>query len=157
MKKQVYLDSTIPSYLFDERPGIRAFVEITKNWWQEERSDFDLWTSQAGVVELGRGDYPNKSEVMGCLSQIRILPSNDRIAEIVRVYQENHLMPQGLTGDAMHLAYASFYKMDFLLTWNCNHLANGNKRQHIRILNSRLGLFVPEIVTPLELFTESIE
>ena len=63
-------------------------------------------------------------------------------------------MPKDEMGDALHLAYASFYKIDFLLTWNCNHLANANKKQHIRILNNRLNLFVPEIITPLELFTE---
>ena len=59
-----------------------------------------------------------------------------------------------LKGDALHLAYASFFKKDFLLTWNCNHLGNANKKQHIRIINARLNLFTPEIVTPLELFTE---
>lgn len=57
-----------------------------------------------------------------------------------------------MKGDAIHLAYASFYKIDFLLTWNCNHLANANKRQHIRRINTGLNLSVPEIVTPLELF-----
>jgi hypothetical protein len=63
-------------------------------------------------------------------------------------------MPCALKGDALHLAYASFYKIDFLLTWNCNHLANANKRQYIRVINARLNLPTPEIVTPLELFSE---
>jgi len=62
---------------------------------------------------------------------------------------------RSLTGDSLHLAYASLYKIDFLLTWNCNHLANANKKQHIRVINTRLGLFVPEIATPMELFTET--
>jgi hypothetical protein len=63
-------------------------------------------------------------------------------------------MPRVLKGNALHLAYASFYKIDFLLTWNCNHLANANKRKHIRVINARLNLPTPEIVTPLELFSE---
>ena len=66
-------------------------------------------------------------------------------------------MPQVLKGDVLHLAYASYYKMDFLLTWNCNHLANANKRQHIRIINARQNLATPEIVTPLELFKETTD
>ncbi|MGR3218700.1 MAG: type II toxin-antitoxin system VapC family toxin, partial [Candidatus Anammoxibacter sp.] len=57
-------------------------------------------------------------------------------------------------GDAVHLAFASYFKIDFLLTWNCNHLANANKKQHIRILNTKLNLNIPEIITPLELFPE---
>ena len=66
-------------------------------------------------------------------------------------------MPRVLKGDALHLAYASFYKMDFLLTWNCNHLANANKRRHIRVINTRLNLAIPEIITPLELFSEATD
>ena len=69
-------------------------------------------------------------------------------------YVENKLMPKDIEGDAIHLAYASYYKIDYLLTWNCNHLANANKKKHIKIMNTRLELFTPEITTPLELFTE---
>ena len=57
-------------------------------------------------------------------------------------------------GDALHLALASFYKCDFLLTWNCTHLANANKFGHIRRINVMLGLNVPLLVTPLELLGE---
>nr|VFK57225.1 MAG: hypothetical protein BECKTC1821F_GA0114240_101552 [Candidatus Kentron sp. TC] len=69
-------------------------------------------------------------------------------------YVSNYLMPRTLAGDAAHLAYASYHNMEYLLTWNCNHLANANKRRHIRIINARLGLSTPEIVTPLQLFKE---
>jgi hypothetical protein len=62
----------------------------------------------------------------------------------------NYLMPQDVVGDALHLAIASFYKMDYLLTWNCNHLANANKKKHVRRINERLRLSTPEIITPLE-------
>ena len=52
---------------------------------------------------------------------------------------------------ALHLALASYYKCEFLVTWNCQHLANANKFGHIRRVNAMLGLFVPALVTPLEL------
>ena len=51
----------------------------------------------------------------------------------------------------MHLALASYYKCDFLVTWNFRHIANANKFGHIRRINTKLGLFVPALVTPLEL------
>jgi hypothetical protein len=63
-------------------------------------------------------------------------------------------MPRKLTGDALHLAYASVYGIDYLLTWNCNHLANANKATHIAQVNAKLGLHTPCIVTPMELFEE---
>ena len=64
-----------------------------------------------------------------------------------RVYIETTIP----TGDALHLALASYHKCDFLLTWNVQHLANANKFAHIRRVNALLGLFTPALVTPLEL------
>lgn len=76
----------------------------------------------------------------------------DEVEKAAEVYVKRLLMPNDVEGDAIHLAYASYYKIDFLLTWNCKHLANASKRQHIRAVNALLGLYVPEITTPLELF-----
>jgi predicted nucleic acid-binding protein len=154
MKKNVYLDTTIPSYLFDEREDIKTYIEVTKKWWEQERQYFDIWISEETFSELNQGNYPRQSEILETVSQIPVLKPHNYIAEIVQTYVDNYIMPKALEGDALHLAYASFYKMDFLLTWNCNHLANANKAQHIRIINTRMQLHNPEIVTPLALFTE---
>ena len=156
MKKSVYLDSTIPSYRFDERDSVKTFVEITQKWWDEERDNFDLFISSETINELQEGDYPNKDTVIESISEIEVLSFDDRVFDIAQIYIQNYLMPNILKGDAIHLAYASLYKMDFLLTWNCNHLANANKKQHIKIINTRLELSTPEITTPLQLFTEKI-
>ena len=156
MKKTVYLDSTIPSYLFDRRESIKEFINITKRWWKEERENYRVVISEATIIEIGNGNHPYKEQIiMGCTSQVEVLAPDDAIDMIVRTYEDNYLMPRGVTGDAAHLAYASFYSADFLLTWNCNHLANANKKQHILKVNSRLELPTPEIVTPMELFTET--
>lgn len=103
---------------------------------------------------MAKGNYPNKNKILEFIKDIETLEPNTEIKNIVEFYLENALMPKDERGDAMHLAYASFYKIDFLLTWNCNHLANANKKHHIRIINSRLNLYIPEIITPLELFSE---
>ena len=134
---------------------MRTYIDITKKWWRDERLHFDLWISEETIAELSTGDYPNKTQILELVSGIAVLPSEKSLIDIVKTYLSNYLMPQTLTGDAVHLAYASYYKMDFLLTWNCNHLANANKKQHIRIINNRMNLFTPEITTPLELFTET--
>ena len=86
-----------------------------------------------------------------------MLPTVDDLEQIVEFYVNNYVMPRTLVGDAVHLAYASYYSVEYLLTWNCNHLANANKKRHIRIINGRLGLPTPEIITPLELFKEEEE
>lgn len=93
-------------------------------------------------------------EKLNLLGDIQLLEINRSIQEIVDVYISNYLMPKDHLGDALHLAIASHHKMDFLLTWNCNHLANANKRSHIRRINERLKIFTPELVTPYELMEE---
>ena len=155
MKKTVYLDATIPSYLFDERESIREYIAVTKQWWNEESQHFDIYISEETIAELSEGDYPRQADILAFVARLQVLPPDEQILEIARVHLDNYLMPRVFKGDALHLAYATFYKCDFLLTWNCNHLANANKRQHIRIINARLNLPTPELVTPLELFSET--
>ena len=69
-------------------------------------------------------------------------------------YLFHKLMPQDPEGDPLHLALASYYQCQFLLTWNCEHLANANKFEHIRHINTLIGLFVPTMATPYELMYE---
>lgn len=155
MKKTVYLDTTIPSYFFDKRESIKFQSDITKKWFIEESENFNIYLSETTLNELNTGDYPNKDEIIKFSLQFEVLKNIEEVNNIAEIYIQNYLMPKNFEGDAMHLAMASFYKIDFLLTWNCNHLANANKKQHIRILNTRLNLNIPEIITPLELFSEN--
>ena len=154
MKEKVYLDTTIPSYYFDQRESLASYIDVTKKWWNEMAGDYDVFLSDAVLQELNEGDYPRKKDIMRFVSSIPLLPIVDDIEQIVEFYISNYVMPQTLVGDAVHLAYASYFDIEYLLTWNCNHLANANKRKHIRIINGRLGLSTPQIITPLELFKE---
>ena len=156
MRKAVYLDSTIPSYFFDRRESLETYSAITRKWWEEESKNYQIFLSDETIAETSRGDHPHRKEIIQFVSRLELLPYDEQLDQIVEFYIANHLMPRSLTGDSLHLAYASLYKVDFLLTWNCNHLANANKKQHIRVINARLGLFTPEITTPMELFTETI-
>jgi predicted nucleic acid-binding protein len=115
---------------------------------------YSCFTSDAVVNELESGEHPNKKEKLDLISDIELLDINYSVQDIVEVYIANFLMPKNDLGDALHLAIASYYKIDYLLTWNCKHLANANKRAHIRRINERLKIFTPELVTPLELTEE---
>ena len=157
MKEKVYLDSSIPSYYFDERDSLSTFIEITRNWWSEMAGFYEVFISNAVLQELNEGTYPRQDKVIEFASKIQLLSEFGGLEPIIEYYIDNYVMPKTLIGDAIHLAYASYYGIDYLLTWNCNHLANANKKKHIRIINGRLGLSTPEIITPLELFKEKQE
>ena len=113
-----------------------------------------MYISPAVLDELSDGDYPTRQDALALVAEIPALPIVREIEEIVRTYIDHLLMPANPAGDALHLAMASYHKCDFLLTWNCQHLANANKFQHIRVINGMLGLHVPSLVTPLELLGE---
>lgn len=151
MKKSVYIDTTIPSYYVDERPSLAVHIERTREWWDEEMAEYEVFISPFVLRELEEGAFPGQEAALDLANPLPLLAPNSLIEEIVLGYLENYLMPRSDERDAIHLAFASYYKMDFLLTWNCAHLANVNKRKHIEQVNRRLGLFVPAIVTPLEL------
>ena len=81
-------------------------------------------------------------------------PKNPPAAALPRVWADHvQLVPNDPSGDALHLALASFYKSDVLLTWNCRHLANPNKWEHMRAINYALGLQLPLVTTPLNYFS----
>ena len=154
MKKSVYLDTTIFSYYVDDRPELGVHIERTKEWWNKEKHIYDLYLSELVLMELQRGKFERQEEALNLAVGVTILETVANIDHIVSIYIKNKLMPETDLGDALHLAYSSLYKIDILLTWNCQHLANLNKKGHIKNINQSLGLFVPEIITPLELRME---
>lgn len=156
---KVYIETTIPSFYHEVRtaPEMIARRKWTRQWWDEHRLAYDIVTSDAVIDELEKGVHPVKEAALLMLEPVEQLGIEPEIAEIVDAYIQHKLMPKDPLGDALHLALASYYKCDFLLTWNCRHLANANKFGHIRRINTILGLFVPAMVTPLELLGESHE
>lgn len=111
-------------------------------------------TSDAVVDELEGGDYPSRADCLSLIASLPLLAIAPPVIEIVGTYIARRVMPADPAGDALHLALASFHRCDFLVTWNCRHLANANKFGQIRRVNSLLGLYVPTLVTPLELLAE---
>jgi hypothetical protein len=151
VRQRVYIETTIPSYYYDARPKIAPRCEWTQIWWDNHRANFDLVTSPVVMAELESGNHPRKTEKLDLLKQVQRLAPVNEVLEIAEVYIREFVMPRAPIADAMHLAFASFYRCDVLLTWNCAHLANAMKYEHIKTVNLGLALHVPLITTPLQL------
>jgi len=123
----------------------------TRQWWDRACVNSELVTSPPVVDELERGDFPSREECLRLIAALPLLAVEPPVLEIVQAYVARQVMPRSPVGDALHLALASYHRCDFLVTWNCKHLANAGKFAHIRRVNGLLGLFVPLLVTPLEL------
>lgn len=85
---------------------------------------------------------------------LRRVSVSEEVVSVARRYVQERLVPVDLAGDALHLAAACVYEFDFLLTWNIRHLANPNKSTHLTVINRRLGLLTPQVVTPETLWLE---
>jgi predicted nucleic acid-binding protein len=150
---RAYVETTIPSFYHEVRtaPDVVARREWTRRWWTTAHERYELVTSPAVLDELSGGDPSRVAERLALVGRLPLLAIDPSVAEIVETYIRHKVMPADPGGDALHLALASYHKCDFLVTWNCLHLANANKFGHIRRVNAMLGLFVPALVTPLEL------
>jgi hypothetical protein len=153
MIESVYVETSIFSFYHERRksPAVTAMRDWTRRWWDEHRQRYDVATSTAVLAELDSGGLPHRGDALAMALALPAIPVQDEIQEIVEVYIVHQVMPKDPVGDAPHLALASFHKFDYLLTWNCRHLANANKFGHIRRINTLLGLHVPMLVTPLKL------
>jgi hypothetical protein len=155
MKRRVYIETTIPSFYYEVRkdPEMVARRHWTVEWWNIQSIRYELVTSIPVIEELERGKHPKKDEALQLIAGLPLLPIEDGIYDLVDAYIENRVMPKDPRGDALHLALASYHHCHFLLTWNCAHLANANKFEHIRHVNTLLGYFVPILTTPVELLS----
>jgi predicted nucleic acid-binding protein len=157
---RIYIETTVISFYFNVRtePEMVARERWTRRWLDAALSGVDeLLTSVAVETELIAGEFPNKADMLSLASRLPLLDINDAVIEAVEAYIARHVMPNDPGGDAFHLAVASFHRCDFLVTWNCQHIANANKFAHIRRVNGILGLGNPALVTPLELLNEEID
>jgi predicted nucleic acid-binding protein len=153
MIPRIYVDTTIPSAYHDTRtaPEMVSRREWTRRWWHSALQSAELVTSFAMLEELRRGTASHVVHRLELVASLDLLDIDQRVQDVADTYIRRKLMPADPRGDALHLAVASYHKCDFLVTWNYLHLANANKFQHIRAINTQLGLFVPSLVTPPQL------
>jgi hypothetical protein len=156
MPSSVFIETSVPSAYVSRREDASSVHrrEATRLWWREQLLLYTAFVSDGVLVELGKGDWPGKGEALALVENLAKLVGDEEAIAVARRYMQEHLVPEDLGGDALHLATACVNEMDFLLTWNIRHLANPNKQEHLTVINRRLGLLTPIIVTPEMLWLE---
>jgi predicted nucleic acid-binding protein len=155
MKPTVYLDATIPSFYYEDRPGtvLQAWREITVMFWDQAREHYELYVSDETLRELQDAGYPEtkRQQCLALVTALTRLAVTPEVIDLATYYVDEKVMPSNDLGDAFHLAFATWYRIRYLLTWNCKHLANANKFEHIQLRNARRRLVSPMLVTPEQL------
>jgi predicted nucleic acid-binding protein len=154
MKKRVYLETTIVSYLAS-RPSrdlvVAAHQEITREWWEKRRKAFAVYISQVVLDESSSGDREAAKRRFDLVASVPVLAVTEDVAELAERLIDDGPIPREAADDALHIAVAAVHGIDFLLTWNCKHLANAQFRGAVSQVLFQNGYASPIICTPEEL------
>lgn len=153
VKPSVYIATTIVSYLAARASRdvvIAGRQEVTREWW-ERRDRFELFVSQAVVDEASRGDATVAAKRSALLGGMSVLELSAGVYELANQLLRTHAVPASAMIDAIHIAVAAVNQVNYLLTWNCTHIANAAVRGKIEEACRSTGLQTPVICMPDEL------
>lgn len=157
MKPKVYIETTVISY-FTARPSrdviTAAHQKITSEWWTSRRERFDLLTSQLVWDESEAGDLEISQRRLSMLEGVELLEVTEAALSLAEELVKSGPIPQKAAEDAVHIAVAVTNGLDYLLTWNCRHLANAAMRTQIEQICRAKGYEPVIICTPEELLEE---
>lgn len=155
--ESVYLETTFISYLVARRSRdliVAGHQQSTEEWWTNRRAAFECYVSQVVIDEVSAGD---PTEVQKRLAVVELLPALDVTVDaeaLTQAIMAEGVLPPHAFPDAAHVAVAAVHAVDYLLTWNCKHLANAQIARKIALVRQKLGWRMPTICTPEELMGE---
>jgi len=155
--QSVYIETTVVSYLtarLSRDLVQRAHQRVTRTWWRTRRSHFALYVSPLVLQEAAGGHALRVRRRMAALQGIAVLAPTAEAVQLARAFVTRGPIPQKADVDALHIAIATVHGVDYLLTWNCTHIANAMMRSQIEHLCRAAGYEPPVLCTPEELLEE---
>lgn len=150
----VYVESSIISY-FRQKPSAdilnAARQLLTMRWWSNERAAYELVISQYVLDEISVGNSALAAERLLAVEGIPLLPPAAEIPQIASTIISRAVLPPKAHVDALHIAAVAHHRINYLLTWNCSHIANARILPKIFSALSDMDLPLPIICTPEEL------
>lgn len=150
----VYIETSIIGYLTARSTGdviFQARQKLTRRWWNDRRASYELFVSQFVINEAAAGDSSAAQERLAVLDSIPLLDASHReVDSLADLLIARHLLPEKARADAQHIAVATVFGVDYLLTWNCRHIANADRLPGMYATMRDEGYEPPLIVTPEE-------
>ncbi len=149
----LYIETSVISHASAREssdPIVRAMQLQARQWWDEQRLSFDLYTSQIVLDEAALGDPSAAVARLAMLDGIALIDVSDDVLHIASELMKRSLMPPKAAADALHVAAAAVAAVDYLLTQNCRHIANAHILPRVYNALRSLGVSQPLICTPAE-------
>ena len=154
MPRRIYIETTIPSYL-TARPSRdivqAARQQLTREWWDVERRNYDLCISQIVLDEAAAGDAEAAQRRMAVIDTLPLLDLTFEVDGLAGAIMQSGLLPASASRDAVHIAVTAIHQVHFLLTWNCRYIANATIFRDLQHVIMSAGYDMPVICTPEEL------
>jgi predicted nucleic acid-binding protein len=157
MTESVYIETSIVGYLTARTSSnliVMANMETTRQWWENHRSQFNLYISQVVLDEVARGDVEIAARRLEILRNFPLLDTNEAVQGLAAQFLAKSNLPSKASDDALHIAAATVYGLSYLLTWNCKHIANAQIQKKLSQISNDAGYELPTICTPYELLGE---
>lgn len=154
MSETVYIETSVLGYLTARSTKnliLAANMEITKDWWKFRRSAFILYTSEVVLDEVAQGDSEIAAQRLEILRDFPLLVLNQAVQDLAAQFLGQSSLPPKAKVDAIHIAAATVHEMDYLLTWNCKHIANAQIQRKLAEISFNFGYMLPILCTPNEL------
>lgn len=155
MKQSLYLETSVVGAYLDNGEPFRR--DLTIRWWEHELPEYRAVVSLLVERELERVPEPHRTGYLNLVRPLEQLELTDEASILAEGYVTRGIFHRKYLADALHVALASFHKIDYLVTWNFGHLANVRRQARIKLFNTAAGFFVPMIVTPEFLVSEATE
>ncbi|MDA1250220.1 MAG: type II toxin-antitoxin system VapC family toxin [Planctomycetota bacterium] len=156
----VYLETTFISYLV-ALPArdlvIAAHQQVTRDWWQHRRQHFRCVVSPGVIDEVSMGDKSEIKKRLGLVRPLEVLAASTDAEELTQAIMDAGVLPEKAVRDAAHIAVAAVHGVEYLLTWNCKHLANAQISRRVQVVCNAQGFRMPLICTPEELLEENTD
>jgi hypothetical protein len=130
---------------------VAAHQQITGEWWGRARGRFELFVSEAVLEGIRRGDQEAATRRLELVAEVPVLSLNEDVMDLALQYEQELGLPSRARVDVLHIAFGVAFEMDYLVTWNCAHIANGEVVRRLREVNATLNRPTPLVVTPEEL------
>jgi hypothetical protein len=158
MRPKVYIETTIVSYLTG-RPArdvvALAHQQVTREWWETKRSSYELYASGAVIAEAERGDPEAARARLAVLATLPRLAATSESEVLAPILLRKTGLPDEAFVDMSHVSIAAVHGMQYLLTWNCRHIANAAVKRIVERICRERGYEPPVMCTPEELMGEA--
>ena len=159
-KPTVYIETSIISFL-TSRPtrdlSILWYQQMTREWWETCRGNFHLYISYPVYNEISMGDVSASTKRLEAVRGIELLRTTHEAEDLAQQLIESHSLPAKAAIDALHIALAACHGIDFLLTWNCKHIANPFTERLFEKIITQNGYRFPVITTPVNFVAPEME